>query len=203
MSPRLKIALFVVLSVAQVAAAGWSILRFESILASGTPYKVRAAPVDPADAFRGRYVVVSPSITMAAPIAAETEQLLRSIQSGERKAYVRLAKDAQGFASAAEIVARAPQDGDYLEIDYASPIFRPRSEDPDKSDLTGYALVFSFDRYYMNETAAPEAQRRSFDTRRNVNSASTIWLTVRVKDGAAVIEGLFVDGIPIEEFVRR
>ena len=52
-----KIAALAVLCVAQLGAATSSIVRHESILRSGVPYRIRAAPVDPADAFRGRYVV--------------------------------------------------------------------------------------------------------------------------------------------------
>ena len=36
------------LSVVQIAAAGWSIARYESTLSSGTPHKIHVAPVDPA-----------------------------------------------------------------------------------------------------------------------------------------------------------
>jgi uncharacterized membrane-anchored protein len=79
MSGRIKIAVLAALSIAQIGAAGWSIARYETILASGTPYKIRTAPVDPADAFRGRYVMAQPSITITPPITAETG-LLDSIR---------------------------------------------------------------------------------------------------------------------------
>lgn len=201
MSARFKTAVLAALSIAQLGAASWSIARYETILASGTPYKIRTAPVDPADAFRGRYVMVQPSITITPPIAAETNELLDSIRYNNRTAYVRLAVDAEGFGRAAEIVPEEPQDGDYLKIAGAWPTWTPRTEDPSKSDLTSYTLQFSFNRYYMNESAAPEAERRYFQALpRDANRRA--WLTVRVKDGIAVIEGLFIDGVAIEEIVR-
>jgi hypothetical protein len=201
MSSRLKISLFLVVGLAQLGAAGWSIARYETVLASGTPYKIEVAPVDPADAFRGRYVAVQPSVTVPPPIAQETEQLLQSIQSGNAIVFVRLAVDEQGFARAAGIVQERPEQGDYLEIAHAWPVWTPRPDDPGRSDLTAYRLGFSFNRYYMNETAAPAAERSYFEARRNANRRA--WLTVRVKDGVGVTEGLFIDGAAIEEVVRQ
>ena len=202
MSARLKFAVLLALSVAQLGAAGWSIARYETILASGTPYRIQTAPVDPADAFRGWYVAVQPSIALAEPIARETEQLLQSIGSGRGRAYVRLTTDAEGFARAAEILQDAPENGDYLEINRAWPTWRPRPDQPAQSERAGYTLLFSFDRYYMNEAAAPTAQQRYFQAARR-NADTRAWLTVRVKDGIGVIEGLFIEGVPIEEVVRR
>ena len=201
MSARFTLTLLAALSIAQLGAAGWSIVRYETILSSGTAYKIRAAAVDPADAFRGRYVMVQPSITITAPIAAETKELLDAVRYNGRTAYVRLAADAEGFARAAGIVLEEPQDGDYLKIAGVWETWTPRPEDPGKSDMTAYTVRLSFDRYYMNEAAAPEAQRRYFQAvPRNVNARA--WLTVRVKNGIAVIEGLFIDGVAIEEIVR-
>jgi uncharacterized membrane-anchored protein len=202
MSARLKTAVLAALSVAQLGAAAWSIARYETILSSGTPFKILTAPVDPADAFRGRYVAVRPSITIAPPITAEMKALLDSIRYDSQKAYVRLAADPEGFARPAGIVLEEPRDGDYLKIAGTSAVWTPRSDDPGKSDLTAYTLQFSFDRYYMNEAAAPEAERRYAQAAPR-RAASRAWLAVRVKNGIAVIEGLFIDGVAIEAIVRR
>jgi len=49
--------------------------------------------------------------------------------------------------------------------------------------------------------ALERAQPRYFQAApRNANARA--WLTVRVKNGIAVIEGLFIDGVAIEEIVR-
>jgi uncharacterized membrane-anchored protein len=175
MSAPVKIAILVVLCLAQLAAAGSSIVKYETTLRSGALYRIRSIPIDPADAFRGRYVAVSPSITIPAPIDAETERLLLRIQSGER-GYVVLATDDEGIASAWPQWTATAQD----------------------ATRTGYTINFSFDRYYMNEQAAPEAENQ-FRAAARRNSASRAWLTVRVRNGAGVIEGLFVDGVPIEQ----
>jgi uncharacterized membrane-anchored protein len=194
MSAPVKIAILVVLCLAQLAAAGSSIVKYETTLRSGALYRIRSIPIDPADAFRGRYVAVSPSITIPAPIDAETERLLLRIQSGER-GYVVLATDDEGFARVGQILMEPPAQGDYLAIASAWPQWTATAQDATR---TGYTINFSFDRYYMNEQAAPEAENQ-FRAAARRNSASRAWLTVRVRNGAGVIEGLFVDGVPIEQ----
>jgi uncharacterized membrane-anchored protein len=192
MNRTTKVVALTVLSVAQLTAAGWSIARYESTLKSGALYRVRTMVIDPADAFRGRYVAVRPTIHIAKPSESDTQELQR-IQSG-RTGYVVLGTDADGFASAARIVAEPPSQVDYLKVASAWQQWTRESA------FAGYNIDFSFDRYYMNEAAAPEAQTRYFEAARQ-NSASRAWLAVRVKNGAGVIEGLFIDGVPIEKVV--
>jgi hypothetical protein len=52
----------------------------------------------------------------------------------------------------------------------------------------------------MSEAAAPEAQQRYADATSR-NAATRAWLTVRVRNGVGVIEGLFIDDVPIEAIV--
>jgi uncharacterized membrane-anchored protein len=197
MNTRLKVAALTVLSVAQLAAAGWSIARYESTLRSGALYRIRTMAVDPVDVFRGRYVAVRPSITILKPISPETEGLLQRISAGET-GYVVLATDAEGFASAAQILMAPPSQGDYLQIDRVWAQWAQGSQPGREATFTGWNLEFSFDRYYMNEAAATEAQQRYFEAVGR-NAATRAWLAVRVKDGVAVIEGLFIDGVAIEQ----
>jgi uncharacterized membrane-anchored protein len=203
MSTRIKVAGLVVLSFVQLGAASWSIVRYERILASGTAYKIRTEPIDPADPFRGRYVAVRPAIVVAKPIALEVERLLQSMQTGDAvKTYVTLASDTDGFALVTDVVREPPAAGDYLAIDGVTPNFAPRPDKPGESEVTGYTVSFSFNRYYMNEAAAPMAEDKYVEASRR-NTEARAWLNVRVKDGTAVIEGLVIDGVSIEELIRR
>ena len=200
MSIRLKLALLAVLAVLQLGATASSILKYESTLRTGTLYRIPTMPIDPADPFRGRYVAVRPAITMRNPIAPEIVDVLERIQSGE-KGYVVLASDEKGFASAAQVLTAPPSQGDYLEITQAWPEWSTSNQPNTPSTRVGFNLLFSFDRYYMNDAAAPLAQDRAAQARRT-NAESRTWLTVRVKNGIGVIEGLFIDGAPIEQLAR-
>jgi uncharacterized membrane-anchored protein len=200
MSTRITVAALAALSVAQLAAAAWSIARYESTLASGALYRIRTVAMDPADAFRGRYVAVQPAIGLRKPIASETETLLQRIMAGET-GYVVLTTGADGFAEARQLLMEPPPEGDYLKIVHVWQQWTPVTQPGQESTSAGYNLIFPFDRYYMNEAAAPEAETRVFAARRGQTSTD-VWLSVRVKDGAGVIEGLFVGGVAIEELVR-
>jgi uncharacterized membrane-anchored protein len=192
----MKIAALVVLSLLQLTVAGWSIVRYESVLSSGTSYRIRAAPIDPADAFRGRYVAVRPAILIPNPIAPGTEEVLKRVQTGET-GYAVLTTRADGFAQIARVVTEPPDQGDYLKISH---VWQPWVQgDPGaRGSFVGYNVSFPFDRYYMNESQAPAAEQRFADAVRR-NAESTAWLVVRVKKGAGVIEGLFIDGVRIED----
>ena len=72
-------------------------------------------------------------------------------------------------------------------------------------------LELPFDRYYMEETLAPEAERAYWDTirrqRRREDDAGPpppqTFVTVRVKDGHAVLEELYIDDRPVREYLKR
>jgi uncharacterized membrane-anchored protein len=199
MSTRVKVALLAGLSLLQLGATASSIVRYESTLRTGVLYRIPTAPVDPIDAFRGRYVAVRPAIVIPNPIAADSDALLQRIQAGE-KGYVILAADADGFARAAAIRMERPPEGDYLEI---TSVFEQWSRDPQPNGAVtrnGYSLSFPFDRYYMNAARAPQAELRYAEAARR-NAATRAWVGVRVRNGIGVIEGLFVDGVRIEDAI--
>lgn len=199
MNAGLRLIGLAVLGLAQLAAAGWSIARYESTLSSGVTYQIRVAPVDPADAFRGRYVAVRPSIRIEKPILPETERVLAAFQAHTtRQAFVVLETDAEGFARARQVVTEPPAQGDYLAIADVSTAWVPNSAQQGHLEALGYDVSFAFDRYYMNEAGAPAAAKRYVEATRRT-SGSRAWLAVRVKNGVGVIDGLFIDDVPIEQ----
>lgn len=63
-----------------------------------------------------------------------------------------------------------------------------------------YVKNLQFDRYYMNEKMAPEAER----LQRNLDfNKDTIYLLVRVKNGDYVIQGPYINDIPIEQYITQ
>jgi len=198
MTTPLRMTLLGVVSVLQLAATASSIFRYESTLRTGVLYRIPTDAFDPADAFRGRYVAVQPTITMPEPIARETQDVLDRIQTGE-KGYVVLTADANGIARAADVRLDPPTQGDYLQIASAWPQMRENPGEPNRPYVrVGYNLTFSFNRYYMNDAMAPQAERRMTESRPR-NGETRAWLAVKVKNGLGVIEGLYVDGVPIEK----
>jgi uncharacterized membrane-anchored protein len=183
MSRRLiLIIVFAVVAVIQLAVPLSMIVKREIALRDGVAYKFRTEPVDPSDAFRGRYVALR--IEAAAFSATNTSEFENS-----ERVYARLDTDTNGFAHIMQVTRDRPANGDYIKthVQYAY-----------GGHLT---LECPFDRYYLPEQIAPEAERayRGHNTRTNRDS----YVVVRVRSGFAVLEDLILDGQPIKDFVRE
>ena len=182
MRKELTAGLFSGLVLLQIAAPVSLIVQRESVLKQGTPFRFKTAPVDPYDAFRGRYV----ALKVEANTAPKPQGL--DVKYGQ-KVYAQLAVDEHGFAKVARITTQKPQGSTYVTATVSSPV------------RDGVALDLPIDRYYMEEKSAPRAEQAYREhSGREVQDA---YVVVRIKDGFAVIEGLYVGGRRIEEVVKQ
>jgi uncharacterized membrane-anchored protein len=179
---KLAMKCFLVLALVQLAAPAWMILGRERILAHGAQFKFRTAPVDPYDAFRGRYVALG--LMPTAGLIAPGEK----VRHGQR-VCITLGEDAQGFATIESVSAQPPRDGIpwlYALVQYVSGVQA--------------TLELPFGRYYMEESQAPQAERAyRAASRRGVQEA---WVTVRVLEGESALEELYVNGQPIRAWIK-
>lgn len=184
MKAKVIFGLFVAVAAVQLAVPVSQIWKHEDILRTGWAYKFRTAPVDPYDAFRGRYVALGYAGTMTTVRSGETLQY-------RAPAYVVLREGADGFAEFGELAGAPPVTGDYLRVEYQW------------GTATNAQFRLPFDKFFMEEGAAPQAEAayRQIGNRRAQTNAPT-YVLVRVKDGRGVIENLFVAGQPIAAVVR-
>ena len=168
--------LFIAVVVVQLFVPASLILRRENVIKNGKEYALQAAPVDPYDAFRGRYVRITLA-TATLPLPPD-----QSFDEG-RKAFAVLETGADGFASAKSISYTRPEGTDYLAVEV--------------SDIGSgnVAIVWPFDRYYMEEFMAPEAERLYWEKM----GERAAHISVRILKGMGVITGLYVDRKPIEQ----
>jgi hypothetical protein len=66
------------------------------------------------------------------------------------------------------------------------------------SDGEEVYVTTPFARYYVEESIAPEAERAY----RGSAQVSNAYITVRVLDGRAVIDGLYIDDEPLEQYLH-
>ena len=166
----------------QLAAPASMILKRERVLAHGQAFKFRTAPVDPYDAFRGRFVALGfDQRSVAAPPGHDFAR--------GQTVHVLLAVDAEGFATFSGLRRDRPETEPYLtaKIQY---VYGNQIQ-----------LRLPFDRFYMDEYAAPAAERvyREQSSRSNRNA----YIQVRIDEGFGVIEDLYVDGTPIRDYLDR
>ena len=186
MGQRLRLALFTVVALVQLAVAGGAIVRSELALRTGEAFRFRIQPVDPVDAFRGRYVAIRFAIDRA-PVADDLE--LRP----KKRVFVPIEVDADGFAILGQADVDPPARGPYLRL-RAGGIY------PDEEGNRFVWVTMPFRRYYMDEDLAPKAERAVWGGRRGQREA---FVSVRIRDGVGVIEELYVDEVPIHRWLAE
>jgi len=182
MRKNIIVALFICVSLIQLISPLSMILKRESILKNGEQFKFKTMPVDPFDAFRGRYVTLRLEEDY---VSSSREAKLNNGQV----VYALIDVDGDGFAKITDAVVVRPRGKPYLQskVKYAS---------RDK-----IYLDLPIDRYYMEENAAPAAERIHQKYARS--DKQDAYIIVRVKNGSAVIENLYVGGQKIEDAVRQ
>ena len=174
--------LFSCLALIQIATPVSMIARREMTLRNGRQFRFRTAPVDPYDAFRGRYVALR--IENGLVPVAEGVKLVRN-----QKVYAHIKEDKEGFAKIVSVSIERPEGDAYLQARVSRYARRNKVR-----------LHLPFNRYYMDEKDAPAAEtayrRHSRRGRRDA------YIAVRIKSGFAVIEELYVGGKPILEFIQ-
>ena len=178
-----RVLLFLVLAAAQLVVPAWVIHTWENTLREGQQFKFRTAPVDPYDAFRGRYVALRIE-SNSVPPSEEIANLPRG-----STIYASIAVDPSGFA----------------HFDKGS--VKPFASEPYMKARVWWAsegrvqMDLPIDRFYMNEKLAPRAQQAyvSHSTRTN----RTAYVLVRVKNGLGVVEDLYIDDEPVTQYLKK
>lgn len=182
---RVLFSLFVVAALAQMAAPVSLIWRYEATLRLGRAYKVRTAPVDPYDALRGRYVALGfvPIVVPLQPTSVPFDE--------EQPVYAHVDTGQDGFLRFTAATTTPPATGEYLRVSATS---------ADGSSTRNVRLSLPFDRFYMEERLAPQAEQVYQQQSRRGQQETYILL--RVRQGRGVIENLYIGETPIADFVR-
>ncbi len=166
---NLLLGLFVVAVIAQLAVPGWLLARHENVVRNGETFRFRCVPIDPVDVLWGRYVALR--------FAGNDVPAGALIPDGEVR-YAVLVVDEDGFARIGDLLKEPPESGPYLKT------------------KTGR---LEFDRFYMNEKLAPEAESAMRERERGT---APVYLEVRILNGDAVPVELYIDDTPAAEYVR-
>ncbi len=158
-------------------------------LLTGTVHKFNMRPVDPEDPFRGRYVALD-FAQRSAPIRANEDSLTLP-----KKLFAILTVDTAGFTLVEQLQREKPADGEYITVDITH-----RNWGDTVSSTWNVAFDFPFTQFYMTEKLAPIAEVIYRREVRETNSDS--YLAVRILNGHAVIEELYLNGIPISDAAR-
>lgn len=160
------------------------IARYEHVLTEGKIYRFKLKPYDPYDAIRGRYIRLA--------FENDTVSTADEYEYGD-VAYVTI-ENKKGMAELKNIYRQPPGGNNYVKVEAGY---------NDHSRLNGKErhpqdVKFPFDRYFVNENIAgkvEEAARKALNTK-------DCFAEVAVYDGKAVVKGVFIGNVPIEQYVR-
>lgn len=178
--------LFCIVAALQLYAPASLILQQEDVLENGKAYKFKLEPVDPEDAFRGRYMHLNYE-SNTAPLNKDGDIY------PNQKIYAVLEIDSDGYAYFNKVHLSEPDipGSEYIELEC----------DYYRRDQSTIHLKLPFDRYYLNEkkaSLADEVYRESVNSEKHKTHA-----VVRVKDGHAVLEEVYIDNTPILEYLKK
>ncbi len=173
--------IFGITVLAQWAAPLSQIWTHEQVLTKGTLIKLKCSAPDPYDPLRGRFLAVRPEQTTASlPSGIE-------IKPGTL-VYVTLSPGADGTSTITDLSIEPPVQGTYLRV---------RAQYVYEKEVS---ITWPFDRFYINEKLAPEADQWFAE---NIRSDKGIIAVVRVHQGRAVLADLSLDGKPFREILKE
>lgn len=171
------------LFVLQLLVPAQMIYQQEDTLKEGTSYKFKTQPIDPSDPFRGKYITL--------------EYTLNSFETHEDgwdnyhgMVYVYLKKDTLGFAEI-ETVSKTPL---AINNDYVVAESKYSYNCTIRFDLP-------FNRFYMNEYKAYDAEVSVRKAQRD--TSKSCYGLVYIKDGVGVLNEVYIDAVPIKEYVEE
>lgn len=185
MNKNILIFIFILLASAQLYVPASMIWSREEILAKGKEYKFKTAPIDPNDIFRGKYIYLSFQ-------EHEVQVQNTSEYDPNQSIYILLTTDSSGFAKIQSASKVKPNDThDFVKvIDFYT------------SNYKGNRVIFEypFERYYMEESKAPEAEKIYVQSSRD--STQITYALVSIKDGESVLKDVIIGGTSIKEIVK-
>jgi uncharacterized membrane-anchored protein len=179
----LRVVIFIVVALIQLSVPASVVWKRERTLKHGRAWKFRTAPVDPVDAIRGRYV----SLRFAAEEIPSNDEAFRKLESRTTLYFV-LKEDTDGFATVERISEKALSGDNVIT-----------GQSGYWSEQTLH-VHFPFDRFWVTEKSAPAAEKAYLENSRRGKQNAHV--TVRVRDGDATIEQLFIDGQPLADYLR-
>ena len=156
-------------------------MQHEQTLDKGTLFKLKCSAPDPYDPLRGRFLAVRPEqreVTVPAGL---------KLQKG-MQVYATLTTATDGLASITSLSLTPPTSGAFIRL-------KSGYVNSEKTQIQ-----WPFDRFYINEKLAPEADKWFTE---NIRNAKGIIAEVRVLKGRAVLADLSFDGRPFREILKE
>lgn len=171
--------LFTFVAVIQIFTALYMAWQWEDILQTGQRFLWATAPVDPYDAFKGRYIDLR---------FKENSGLIidNAGYSYGQKAYALIGENADGKTTVIGVSSKQPEGKPYVKVKV------------NYTEGSTAHIELPFKRYYLPEDMAAPAE-----TAYRESAGKTGVAAVRVKNGYGVIEELYLGEKPLNEYLKQ
>jgi len=189
-----------VLVVAQLSVIFVMINGMEKTLRGGEAFNFLTRPIDPVDVFQGRYVRLAikegviPLSEKDIKRAKGYYSYKRKRQSDIRTAYIMISNDTNGFAYFSSVSFEKPETNIYFETEnwrYGGAVTSGLRQAKHTIRINP-----PFNRFYMDEEKAPETERAVRA------DSSNCWVKVRIINGKAAIENVYIKGEPVKSMLN-
>jgi uncharacterized membrane-anchored protein len=181
---NLRLIVFVLVALAQLAVPASVVWKRGQILSHGRVWKFKTEPIDPEDAIRGRYI----ALRLEAERIWEQPAPSPGVFKPESDYYATLKEDENGFARVDKVSTTKTMGDDVIQVKmgYWS---------------GGWQQVrFPFDKLWVAERVAPQAEQAYRENSRR--GKENAYVTVRVRNGDAALEQLYIDNQPLADYLR-
>ena len=176
----LRILIFGAVALAQLAVPAALVWQREQTLNHGRVWKFRTAPVDPVDVIRGRYIALR--------FAAEEFTSPSKFEAGDNSVYGVLKEGTDGFAEIDHLTTETVRTDDAVPVDSVR-WYNGKQQ-----------VRFPFNKFWVAEADAAAAEHAYVENNRRDNQNA--YVTVRVRDGDAALDQLYIDNQPLSDYVR-
>lgn len=183
---NILIILFLFVVIAQLFVPSQMIYNQEDIINTGKIVKFQCEPIDPNDPFRGKYITLN---------FKESGIKVKNLKDWNRNetVFAKITTSQDGFAKIKSISKTEPTDNSIylkLKINYIA----------DYDNENKIYLDFPFNRFYMNENKAKNAEEVYAES--TIDTTKTACAVVATKNGEAVIKDVLIDNISIKELAK-
>lgn len=174
------LSLFILVAFIQLTVPVFMAWRWEDVLQTGRRFYWETAPVDPYDAFKGRYVALGFKENTLSGVNTET-------LTGGQLVYAIIDENAEGKAYISGLSMVRPDSGYYIKA-------KAYAVGKDKVHVN-----LPFNRYYLPEELAAQAETVY---RESAGKQSGV-AAVRIKDGYGVVEQLYIGDKTLQEVLQQ
>jgi len=175
---RILIFVFVLVALARLSVPAMLAWGRIQTLTRGRIWKLKTAPVDPEYAVRGRYVM----------LRFDAEDFTQPEKLQSPYVYAILKEGTDGFAQVDHLSA-LPERGDSAIKVETGGWWQERQH-----------IVFPFRYFWLTEKNAPQAEQAYRENSRR--GQQNAFVTVRIRNGDAALEELYIDNRPLVEYLR-